>query len=436
MQQMQPNPENQYVQITEMNKTSQDNTLTNQEKLLKPFYKLKHHTQMNNQLADKITPQAIHPLINPSIDPTISQTNFTAKQLIKLYNIPTVTKSTPNTRQVVIAIIIAYHCPTIQNDLNTYWQSTLNFGPSSIAPTVNVYTFPDTPVNTSWNIEECLDVQIVATANPNAKIWVVEAKSESNVDLNNAIIYATNIINADIISCSWGCDDTQMLISDNNVFINPKSSSNYKCFCVSSGDNNSVCWPSVLSNVISVGGSSLIWDPTPSNNTSRIEFTWPDAGCGYSTSVSKPSYQNNVNTNLYRATPDISLIANPLTGVTIYSNGEWYSVGGTSLSCPLFAGILSLATQMRFNLRKTPLTSIYTETPTVNNIPAKIPPTNIQNFLYNTIYNSPSLKSSCLTDINIGSDGIYLAKTGYDIATGLGSPNATNLCKALALNMP
>jgi len=282
-----------------------------------------------------------------------------------------------------------------------------------------------------WNVEECLDVQMMATVNPNAEIWVVEAKSDINTDMNAAVFYATNTLNADVISCSWGGPDTTALYSENMLFVNPTSPSNFKCFCVSSGDNNSVCWPAVLSNVIAVGGTTLFWTPTVGNPINRTEYTWSSAGCGYSTSVAKPAYQNNVNTNKNRAIPDVSLIANTQNGVNIVCNGKWMTIGGTSASCPLFAGVLSLANQMRFNKGKVPLTTVHTPNPMSNNSPMVTYPTNVQKYLYNVIYKDPALYSKCLYNITMGTDGIYSANVGYNIATGLGSPNVTNLCDAL-----
>jgi hypothetical protein len=35
----------------------------------------------------------------------------------------------------------------------------------------------------------------------------------------------------------------------------------------------------------------------------------------------------------------------------------------------------------------------------------------------------------------IGNDGAYAAGVGYDIATGLGTPNVTNLCNILTNNI-
>jgi len=365
---------------------------------------------------------------NTSVNPSIPYGTFSGSQLKALYNIPTITPSAPDTRKVTIAIIVAYHCPTLQSDLNTYWQSPFNFGPTSSPPNINVYTFQDTPVNSGWNLEECLDVQMVATANPNANIWVVEARSASQIDLNAAIQYATIKLNADIISMSWGGNDSTNLIPSNSLFMNPINSANYKCFCASSGVNNSVNWPSVLSNVISVGGSTVVWNPTSTNPIARSEYSWTNNGFGLSSSVAKPQYQNDVNpSDTYRATPDVSLIGNPTSGVNIVYNGQWNQVGGTSVACSFFAGILSLANQERFNAGKSPLTTVYTQSPTANKTPSSIPERHIQTYLYESIYKNPDLKNMCLTDI-VGS--------GYDISTGLGSPNAAALCNVLATNIP
>lgn len=380
---------------------------------------------------------------NPSIiTPTVLPTSFTGPQLIQLYNIPTALPSSPTTRLVKIAIIIAYHCPTLQSDLNTYWKSPLNFGPLSIPPTIKVYNLGNNyNTDSGWNAEACLDVQMISVANPNAEISIVEAKSANSSDMNAAIKYATTTLNADILSFSWGGPDTKSLISNNNSFINPYipnsttivDSSQNKCFCASSGDNNIVNWPAILSNVVAVGGTTLLWSPDSSNSVGRSEYTWPVAGCGYSTSVSKPLYQSDVSINSsFRAIPDISLVANPETGVFIVYNGLWSTIGGTSASCPLFAGILSLANQKRFNMGKVPLTTVYTQTPLSNAKPNSISSQNIQTHLYKKIYSTPELRSSCLTDVRIGVDGYYAAGAGYDIATGVGTPNATNLCNQLA----
>ena len=81
------------------------------------------------------------------------------------------------------------------------------------------------------------------------------------------------------------------------------------------------------------------------------------AGGGASAIYAKPSYQDGIVPGTQRAEPDVSLVADPQTGVLFtqtYSKpgGEhrvqkesW--IGGTSLSAPLMAGIATLANEAR-----------------------------------------------------------------------------------------
>jgi hypothetical protein len=360
---------------------------------------------------------------------------FSGSQLKALYNVPTVVPS-PNAKKTTIAIVVAFKYSGLRTDLATYWQNSINFGPNSTPPTINVYTMPNATFNSGWAQEECLDVQMVCTMNPNANIWVVEAKSDTFTDMMAAVNYATNTILADVVSMSWGADDRTHFAPYASNFTNKSV-----CYCAATGDANTANWPAVLSNCIAVGGTSVIWTPntTPNSGNSnvRTEFTWTGAGCGYSASVTQPTYQKNVSTisHSYRAIPDVSMIANPQTSVYTVFQGQWSGVGGTSVSTPLFASILSLANQLRFNQNKPALTSVFSDT-------AGVTPTNLQNYLYKTIYTTSSQYTSAFYDVLMGTDdgsvggnSVNLTKyaegTGYSLPTGLGSPNATNLCNLL-----
>uniref|UniRef100_A0A6C0JF69 Peptidase S53 domain-containing protein n=1 Tax=viral metagenome TaxID=1070528 RepID=A0A6C0JF69_9ZZZZ len=380
----------------------------------------------------------VHPdAINSSINPTFPPQNFNGTQLLNLYNVLPVPVSTGK-RQVKIAVIIAYTYTGLLADLKIYWQNPINFGPESTPPKVIVYTMPGATFNSGWAQEECLDLQMICTMNPNAAIYVVEAKSDKVTDLMAAINYANTTIQPDVISMSWGIDDSTSLSPYNSNFNNPNIS-----YCAASGDANNVSWPSVLSNCISVGGSTLIWTPQSSNP--RTEYTWNGAGCGYAASVAQPSYQlgiTNIN-HVKRAVPDLCMVGNQNTGVYVVYKGQWYSFGGTSVSTPLFAGILSLANQQRFNVGKSALTTVYSTSATQPTSSIYVPPSNnVQQFLYKTIYPSNKYKND-FYDVTIGSDQgsvagnsailtTYIAGTGFDLTTGLGSPNCSNLCNDLA----
>ena len=53
----------------------------------------------------------------------------------------------------------------------------------------------------------------------------------------------------------------------------------------------------------------------------------------------------NGGSSTFRNVPDVSVVANPETGVAVFSkiNGGWNVIGGTSVGAPLWAGVYSLA---------------------------------------------------------------------------------------------
>jgi subtilase family serine protease len=428
-----------------------------QKRVIKQYRSTYSNTNLFQQKKDIMTPKLfIQPMtttpvnLTPlstatkaSINPNVPYTSYSAPQLIKLYSVPTIPIATGK-RKVIIAIIIAFTYPNLKADLKTFWQSYTNFGPNSTPPIINIHTMPRATQNSGWAQEECLDVQLCCSINPNANIWVVEAKSDNITDLLAAIAYSTGTLNADVISMSWGGPDISAYSQYNTYFTNAN-----KCFCASTGDANAVSWPAVSSNIIAVGGTTLLWNPTSTN--SRTEFTWSTAGCGYSSTMIKPTYQNQINALLgqtRRAIPDVSLIANPQTAFNIVYAGNWYGVGGTSVSAPFFSAIISLANQQRINAGKTTLTSVYNvnaaQLTTTQNSNYKPPSNNIQQYLYKTILTNSTKYSSMFNDITIGTDAgstptrgttTYSAIKGYDITTGIGSPNVIALCSELCNNI-
>jgi subtilase family serine protease len=394
--------------LNEYNKTNIKNNSANLMKTIQEVNKI-DLAKVNGKHKNQITPVPFP---------------FSGKQLLQLYNVTAIAPQN-GARAVKIAIIIAYSYPNLLNDLKIYWNT--NFGTTIPLPKVTIHSLGHT-FNKDWATEECLDLQMIATISPYSDIYVVEAKSNSLFDLTNAVTYAKDILNIDVISMSWGCNDSLNLSNYNSIFTNSKKNNNSNiCYCASTGDDNYVSWPAVLSNCIAVGGTTLY-----NSNNSRVETIWNKAGCGYSKTVKKPKYQNNISqiTGSNRCIPDISLIANPDTGVMIYNNNQWIQLGGTSLSCPLFAGMLSIFNQNRLNNKLSTLTTICKDKN------ENLPPNNIQSYLYTKIYNTPSYKT-VFYDITSGNNKgskqngnltNYPTSRNYDIPTGLGSINCDKLC--------
>ena len=124
-----------------------------------------------------------------------------------------------------------------------------------------------------------------------------------------------------------------------------------------------------------------------------------DGGGGASRYEGTPSYQSGLGvTN--RGAPDVSYDANPNTGFAVYDSyggNGWAEYGGTSAGAPQWAALIAIADQGRALAGKGSLS-------------------NAQDALY-------SLSRSDFHDITTGSNGTA-AKSGYDLASGLGSPIA------------
>lgn len=288
--------------------------------------------------------------------------------------------------------------------------------------------------------ETLLDSQWSYAMNPNAHIRIVQAKSPSFNDLCDAVSYASNPINfignkwgpTDIINMSWSIKDNHLtstiLNESEKSFVNNKI-----CYLASTGDHYIVGYPSTSTNVIGVGGTSL-YNNTLNQSTRTF---WNNnngngGGCGPSINIPKPSYQSNVNElNSFttKCSPDISSLADPNTGVVIIFAGSTISnrsflsfeyYGGTSLSSPLNAGMLSNLIQTSINNNGPSFTTI------VNHGDSIL----LQDVLY-TIYDNPKLYSECFYDVVLGGVNQYQAKVGFDVPTGLGIPLWDNITELL-----
>jgi subtilase family serine protease len=283
-----------------------------------------------------------------------------------------------------IAIIDAYDNPNVATNLETF---SGVFGLPSASLEVHKMN-PYISANVGWGVEIALDVQWAHAIAPAANILLVEAASAYLSDLLSAVNYARNRADVVAISMSWGGSEFFFQTFYDSYFTSPYGAS----FFASSGDSGAgVSWPSSSINVVSVGGTTL----SMSGGTVTSEKAWTGSGGGVSTYEPKPTYQNSLTSYLRRATPDVSYNADPNTGFAVYDTygyGGWLVVGGTSAGAPQWAAIYALGASASN-------TNFYAD--------------------YKQSY------SSYFRDITQGSNG-YSAGTGYDLATGLGSPITTN----------
>jgi subtilase family serine protease len=109
-------------------------------------------------------------------------------------------------------------------------------------------------------------------------------------------------------------------------------------------------WPEVLPTVIAVGGTAL----TQSSNGMWHESAWSGAGSGCAPGVrpanGQPAWVSN-KCNGARASADVSAVADPVTGVSVFDTYapasnlpfKWVVIGGTSAASPLIAGLYARA---------------------------------------------------------------------------------------------
>jgi subtilase family serine protease len=270
--------------------------------------------------------------------------------------------------------------------------------------------------NVTWAQEIALDVQWAHAIAPLARIVLIEAPDASMNGLLGGIRLA-NAMGPGIVSMSFGTSEGSWTSSSDSVFTAPNMT-----YLAATGDwAVGVYWPSVSSNVLAVGGTTLSY----SGSGTRSEVSWAKTGGGVSAYVASPSYQNSavpgMGSNGKRIVADVAFNADPASGqyTAVIPAGKtaasWLSMGGTSISTPQWAGLIAIANAQRALASKPAL-----------GLP--------HNALYGQIATVPGSYASSFADITQGSHGTCgtcTAKVGFDQLTGLGTPNVASLLEKL-----
>jgi subtilase family serine protease len=268
-----------------------------------------------------------------------------------------------------------------------------------------------------WATEIALDLQWAHAAAPLARLVLIESPDASLAGLLGAVKLA-NAMGAGVVSMSFGAPEGNWTASVDASFAAGGMS-----YVAATGDSGSgVSWPAVSSNVLAVGGTSL----TYSGLGPRSETTWAQSGGGISAYTPTPAYQSNavpgVGTLAHRAVADVAFNADPSTGqyVAVMTPGRttasWVSAGGTSLATPQWAGLAAVANAMRASAGAARLAAPHAA-------------------LYTQLATVPGVYAATFADVQAGANGSCArcaAQVGYDLPTGLGTPNAGALLSALA----
>lgn len=194
---------------------------------------------------------------------------------------PNAVTAVSNGGSTSIAIVDAYDNPGAAKDLAKF---SKQFG----LPPANfqvVFATGTRPLrDAGWEIEESLDVQWAHAMAPNAKLYLVEAASNSFYDLFTAETVAASIVANDgggVISNSWGGSEFNGETDFDSFFTYPGV-----VYFASAGDGPGVIYPSASPYVVAVGGTTL--SRNASTGAYIFESAWNSTGGGLSLST-KPS---------------------------------------------------------------------------------------------------------------------------------------------------
>ncbi|WP_295633728.1 hypothetical protein [Novosphingobium sp.] len=274
-----------------------------------------------------------------TVDPnaTVANNNYGPAELRAAYNVPV------STSTKTIAIVDAFGYPAAERDLGVY-RARYGLPPCTTAngcfKKVGQTGSPILPTyNVGWAQETALDLDMASAMCPTCKILLVEATSNSFINLATAAQFAANQPNVVAVSNSYGATEGSYISAYASYYSHPGVA-----ITVSSGDSGfGNQFPADLPTVIAVGGTNL---QHASNARGWTESAWTGAGSGCSAIVPRQPFQDDALCG-NRMESDVSAVADPNTGVAIYgplnapsgSKSGWAIFGGTSVSAPIIAGI-------------------------------------------------------------------------------------------------
>ena len=394
-----------------------------------------------------------------------------------------------------IVIVDAFGSDTIAEDADAF---SFIYGLPRITPEnfqiVKAPGLANNPLGPArnWTLETTLDVEWAHAMAPGAKIVLVTATDRASLDEAVNLAVVRHLGNT--ISNSWstieGLGNPAQLSRMERILqqaavqgIDANFASGDFGDEVSRVGFASVDYPASSTFATGIGGTSLALNADNSiafqtgwgNNLTRIAETnalgnapvipplllgfQGGAGGGASLTFAKPAFQSGL-TGTTRQVPDVSMLADPFTGVefieTIDGQLSVGVIGGTSLATPLFSGVMALAAQKNGHAglgQAAPLlyglpggavadvapfssagnvTGATTVNGSMKDLTASelaAPLGNTTGF-YSALYNSPfSTRWFVLT---LGTDSSLVVTPGWDNVTGLGTPNGAAFVNAIA----
>jgi subtilase family serine protease len=412
---------------------------------------------------------------------------YQPSELATAYNFNALYAKGLNGAGQTIVIVDAFGSPTLAQDVALF--DRIYGLPAANITTYNVNVTGVAPrQNAGFAGETTLDVEWAHAVAPGANIALVLAADNTFTNLNAAVQFAIEHNLGPAISNSYGAPEnlidagtfaeTEAVVAEGaaaGISVN-YSSGDDGDFSIDEGQGiTTVSYPSGSPFATSVGGTSLFVNPDNTINfqtgwglnlvvlNSATTFPFPDstfdeglgfffgAGGGASAVFPKPHFQRRQPGDT-RQQPDIGYLADPETGVEIIQTINVGTpnqrtvvegIGGTSLACPLFSALWTIAAQAAgggnigqaaqivYELGDGAITDIR-QVSSPNNVTGVITGPNGTIRLRaadvaQPLFDTRKFVSALLGNnevITFGTDSSLTVDNGWDNVTGLGTPNA------------
>lgn len=242
-----------------------------------------------------------------------------------------------------VAVVVAYDYPTAAADMNRYRRQyglpLCKIKGGCFAKINQEGERKDFPrPDPGWAMEAALDLQMISAACPTCKIVLAEAKQPTDRSLGKAIDAAIDA-GAVVTNHSYGGGEYGGIERANRKYAQEGVTA-----VAASGDSGftPASFPASSPDVVSVGGTVLHHSTKPRG---WRENAWAYGGSGCSAYFTGPEGQDDKACD-NRTIADVSAVAD---GVAVYNSFSgrgkrtWWTVGGTSVSSPLVAGMIAAA---------------------------------------------------------------------------------------------
>jgi subtilase family serine protease len=186
----------------------------------------------------------------------------------------------------------------------------------------------------TWSQETALDIEMISAVCPRCPILLVEADTPSIDDLGASVDEAV-LLGARVVSNSYYSVEWSTEASEDAHYNHPGVA-----IVVSSGDTSkpAAYYPAASPYVTAVGATTL--EGSPGNWT---ETAWSYGGQGCSLYEPRPAFQPAICST--RSAVDMAAVGDPQTGVTEFAtqSGGWIVSGGTSVGAPIIAAAYALS---------------------------------------------------------------------------------------------